>query len=222
MKAYIHYIKGHSESEKQAQGSLDSLKDSGFVVNLKEGITPKTLDNYKHWPELVNGRVTKFKKESEKVYRTKMSCFLNHVELWKEVVNTGEPMAFLEHDCINVSKWNNPFWDEVLVLNATSAFNQKVFSHVRNKPTFKFGIHDCPESPLIYNKDNLFKGGRMIPGTGAYAITVKGAKKALASLEKNGWEQSDYFINTNNLRIQYATPEYFAMRKNNLKTSHGI
>lgn len=62
----------------------------------------------------------------------------------------------------------------------------------------------------------------MIPGTAAYAVTPKGAKKLLDSLHKNGWEQSDFFINTFNVKMQYTIPEYFTFKHSNLNTSHGV
>jgi len=62
----------------------------------------------------------------------------------------------------------------------------------------------------------------MMPGTAAYGITPKGAKKLLDSLTKHGWEQSDYFINNYNVKIQTMMPEYFTFKLKNLNMSHGI
>lgn len=222
MKSFVIYLKGHTASEKQANDCYRSSSSSGFDVEMLEGITPKTLYDYEHYPEVSNGRVTNFKRESKKVYETKMSCFLNHVKVWKKCLELNEPVAFIEHDSYCVRNWDNPTWKDVLIMNASSAFKQKVFSHVRNKPDFDFGINEYSYSPLIYNKDNLFKGSLMIPGTAAYAVTPKGAKKLLDSLHKNGWEQSDFFINTFNVKMQYTIPEYFTFKHSNLNTSHGV
>ena len=41
-------------------------------------------------------------------------------------------------------------------------------------------------------------------------------------LEEHGWEQSDFFINTNNVHIQYVVPEYFTFTLKNLNMSHGF
>ena len=62
----------------------------------------------------------------------------------------------------------------------------------------------------------------MMPGTAAYAITPKGAKRLIENLSTTGWEQSDYFINTFNVKIQTASPEYFTFKLKNLNMSHGI
>ena len=62
----------------------------------------------------------------------------------------------------------------------------------------------------------------MMPGTASYAITPKGANKLLKAVEKHGWEQSDFFINTKNVHIQYVVPEYFTFTLKNLNMSHGF
>ena len=61
----------------------------------------------------------------------------------------------------------------------------------------------------------------MMPGTAAYAITPKGAKKLLSHLYL-GWEQSDYYINTKSVNIQYILPENFTFKLPNLRMSHGV
>ena len=62
----------------------------------------------------------------------------------------------------------------------------------------------------------------MIPGTGAYVVTPKGAAKLLEALEDYGWEQSDFFINTMNVNLDYIVPEYFTFKSGNLNSSHGF
>ena len=61
-----------------------------------------------------------------------------------------------------------------------------------------------------------------MPGTAAYAVTPKGAQRLLDSLFKNGWDQSDFFINSKNVKIEYASPEYFGFNGQNLRTSGGL
>jgi GR25 family glycosyltransferase involved in LPS biosynthesis len=222
MKSFVIYIESHKESIKQAKDAYRSSKNAKFDVEMTAGITPKTLNNYKHYNEIANGRVVGMKRESKKLFETKMSCFLNHVEIWKKCLELNEPVAFIEHDSYCIRDWDNPNWEDVLIMNVSSAFKQKVFRNLQNKPSFDFGINQYNYSPLVYNKKNAFLGGLMMPGTAAYAITVKGAEKLLQSLEDNGWDQSDYFINTKNVNIQYAIPEYFTFKHKNLNTSHGI
>jgi len=41
-------------------------------------------------------------------------------------------------------------------------------------------------------------------------------------IHKNGWDQSDFFINTKNVKMQYTIPEYFTFKHSNLNTSHGV
>ena len=222
MKAFLIYIEGHEGSEKQAASAYESASRNGFDVIKTPGVTPNTLGEYKRYDEVINGRVTNFKRENTKTYLTKMSCFFNHIETWKKCVELNEPVAFIEHDSYCVRDWDNPHWEDVLIMNIESAFKQPVFNHVRNKPKLAIGSHVYDQSPLHYRFENDFRGSLLIPGTGAYAVTPKGAEKLLNALNKYGWEQSDFFINTFNVKMDYIMPEYFTFKHSNLNTSHGF
>ena len=49
MKGYIHYIKGHKESEKQAQESYTSYKKYKWDEELRPGITRITVKQNKEF-----------------------------------------------------------------------------------------------------------------------------------------------------------------------------
>lgn len=221
MKAFIIYVKGHEKSEQYAKASLKSCEGSGFDAELLEGVTPDTIDQHEQYPEIENGRATFFKREDTKKYLTKKSCFTNHIRVWKKCIELNEPVAFIEQDAYCIANWNNVIFDELLILNINSAFKQPVFDDIRNKPSFDLGKKVYKNSPLVYNKDNIWKDSPMIPGTAAYAITPKGANRLLKNLETYGWDQSDYFINTYNVNMEYMIPEYFTFKFKNLNMSHG-
>ena len=44
----------------------------------------------------------------------------------------------------------------------------------------------------------------MVPGTGSYAITPKGAAKMLDAIERCGLDQSDYMLNSFNVNLNYC------------------
>jgi len=201
---------------------LESCNSNNFNAEPFQGVTPETLNDWDHYPEILNGRATSFKKEGKRTYETKKSCFLNHVRVWKKCIELNEPVAFIEQDATCIRPWNNTVFQDVLIMNCESAFKQPVFDHVRNKPKLNFGQGVYNSSPLVYNKDNQFKGSLMIPGTASYAVTPNGAKRLLTKLEKLGWDQSDYFINTYNVTLEYITPEYFTFTRKNLNMSHGF
>ena len=221
MKAFIVYVNGHKESEKQAEAARASCYQSGFDAELFPGTTPESLSDFPDWPDAKNSRVSNFKRESKTVYQHKKSCFANHYRIWNKCLELNEPVAFLEHDVGNVRKWMNTFFDELLILNAESAFKQPVFDHVRNKPWLNFGTNEYVSTPLNYRFQNQWEGSGMMPGTGAYAIKPAGAIKLLAALDEFGWEQSDFFINTTTINIEYIVPEYFTFKSKNLNMSHG-
>lgn len=222
MKAFVIYVKGHVESQKYALEALSSCNKNGFKAELLEGVTPNTIDQYEQYPEIENGRATSFKKGNTKTYLTKKSCFTNHVRVWKKCIELNEPVAFIEQDAYCVLAWDDTQFDEVLILNIDSAFKQPVFDDIRVKPSFGLGKAMYNNSPLVYNKENAWLGSLMIPGTAAYAVTPKAAKKLLTALEKYGWDQSDYFINSHNVKMEYKMPEYFTFKFKNLNMSHGF
>jgi hypothetical protein len=64
----------------------------------------------------------------------------------------------------------------------------------------------------------------MIPGTGSYCVSPKGAKRLIDNVKKYGWDKADYIINTKSVRMQYVFPEYFQFSHHivpNQRSSHG-
>ena len=222
MKTFVIYVKGHKKSEQYMNKCIESCSNSNFDAEPFEGVTPATLNEYTQYPEIKNGRAECFKSENKKIYETKKSCFTNHVRIWKKCIELNQPVAFVEQDSSCIRQWNNQIFNEVLILNISSAFKQPVFDHVMNKPNLDLGVHNYNYSPLFYRFNNIFQNSLLIPGTGAYAITPLGAKKLLNILEKHGWDQSDFFINTKNVNLQYVTPEYFTFKLKNLNMSYGF
>ncbi len=224
MKSFIIYVKGHEESERQAKKTLLSCSNSGFDAELMEGVTPKTVNKNNSYPDADGARIISFR--DSKVYNFKKSCFSNHIRVWKKCIELDEPVAFLEHDVTNVRNWvpGKILINEVLILNMTSAFTVTTFEHIKHLiPKYNLGLNLYNVSPLIYHKENQWKGSLIMPGTASYAVTPKGAKKLLNALETYGWEQSDFFINTANVIIQYIIPEYFTFHpEQNLNMSHGF
>lgn len=227
MKSFVIYVKGHKKAEQYANNCVNSCKGTGFEAELFEGVTPKTLDQYEEhtYEDLPGSRIESFKAENEKIYLTKKSCFTNHVRLWKRCVELNQPIAVIEQDSHCVWKWDNRQFRDVLILNVDSAFRQPVFQHIRFKPEYQLGMHrydNYSVTPLIYRKDSRYKGSFMMPGTAAYAVSPAGAKKLLKAADKYGWEQSDFFINSHIVMMEYAMPEYFSFKYENLNMSHGF
>jgi len=229
MKGQIVYVKGHKDSEKQAHVSLESFLKYGWDVDLVEGITPNTLDesefDYQNQKE---GRLDAFQKENSPAYKIKKSCLFNHLRFFQRVIKANTPMAFLEHDTVCLSEWMPQAFDELLILNLDYAF--KPPTTFGDKPGFAnwqppysmTAVNDLPSNyPLKYYKNNQYKGYDMIPGTAAYIISPKGARKLLSALNQ-GLDQSDFFINSKNVRLQYLSPSPVRFQKVNLNTSHKL
>jgi GR25 family glycosyltransferase involved in LPS biosynthesis len=227
MKAYIVYVKNNEKSEYYANYCLDSCKDK-FDAELFEGVTPDTLSDYEKiydFDHISPSRAENFNLQDKNLYSVKKSCFMNHVRLWNLCLETNQPLAFIEQDSFCVRAWDSLSFEDVLILNYESAWNQKVFTHLRRTSAgeieIKSGKNLYNKSPLRYKKVNIFESSSIMPGTAAYAVMPSGAAKLLSSLEKHGWEQSDFFINTYNVKIEYYQPEYFTFKLPNLNMSHG-
>lgn len=224
MNSYIIYVKGNSKSEDYMNACLNSCSSKGFNAQPFVGVTRHTLHEYEKSitiSPLPNSRALGQKAEDINLFKTKKSCFMNHVRLWRMCVDQNKPIAVIEQDAHCVREWDYPEFDELLILNLKSALAQPVFNPIRIQADafpYKVGIHEYTDSPLVYTKNNIFKGGYMMPGTGAYAITPKGANRLLTNL-MSGYDQSDYYINTNTVNIQYVHPEYFTFKLPNLKMS---
>lgn len=225
MKAIVIYVENHKGSISQAKQCIKSCKRFGYDPMTLKGSTPDNMKIDFPYPEVEDARVRIFKKENYKKYLAKKACFSNHIRIWKHVIKSNEEVLVLEHDAIAIKKWDNPKYDEALVLNMKSAMSRSI-AHAVKPPDSAYkkeGIQDIRDSgsKLIYNRNNHYKGSFMMPGTASYAITPQGAEKLLKALETHGWEQSDYFVNTHNINIKYTTPDYFILDQNNLQMSHG-
>lgn len=228
MKAFIHYIKNHKASEKQAHQALNSFLRYDWDACLQEGITPDTLDESEFdYPLVENGRLLDFYRTQKIKYKIKKSCISNQIRLWRKVVEQNETMAFIEHDAICIGEWNYTV-DELLCLNIEYAFKPPtVFGEKSQYKDYNspLALSSKPldESyPLLYYKDNIYKNSFMIPGTAAYAISPKGAKKLLRAAKDIGIDQSDFFINTHNIKIDYVNPSPVKFNSKNLNTSHRL
>lgn len=228
MKAFIVYVKGHEDSEKQAKESLTSFNKYGWDVQLKPGITKFNVEETEEYKlNIINeSRLLNFKTENYNKFLTKISCAINHIQFWKEVVEKNEPMCFFEHDAICIQKEDKYDFEDYLILNAEFVFrppNKLGLNRFKDFTWSGFGICDLPENyPLPYHRDNIWKNSNMVPGTGAYAITPAGANKMLLAVQKYGLDQSDFMVNSYNLRIQYINPSPIKFNTINLSTSYGI
>ena len=229
MRGQIVYIKGHAQSEEQAQQSYNSFKRNDWDVEMVEGITRDTVESTKEFKELdiiAESRLYNFEKENYNRFLTKVSCALNHVKFWKRVLDENETLAFIEHDAISIMDPGHLQFDEYLILNAEYVFkppSKLNLSKFKNYDWTGFGVNDLPQNyPLKYYRENIWKDSLMVPGTGAYAITPKGAEKMLDTVDIFGIDQSDFMLNSYNVNIQYVLPSPVKFNSTNLSTSYGI
>lgn len=228
IKSFIIYVSSNKKSVEYANICLESCKGK-FDAKLFEGVTPETLSTYEEqypFTHMIDSRAQDFSKESNQLYKIKKSCFMNHVRLWNLCIELNETIAVIEQDSFCVRPWQPVEFEDVLILNFQSAWNQRIFKGYwkegHSKPTIKDGVFDYQDNKMMnYHRKNNYHNSYRIPGTAAYAVSVQGAKKLLDSLNKNGWEQSDYFVNNKNVKLQGIGPEFFTFKLPNLNMSHG-
>lgn len=229
MKAQITYISHYFDSitqSDQAIRSFDAFKN--WEVEKTPGVTPETVKSQFEYniPIKENSRLLDFKKEDTLRYLTKLSCVINHVKFFKRVIAADEPMVFLEHDALCTRSWVDVDFDEYLILNAEYVFKPPNKLALRQYKDYVWpgtkGVYEMQQDyRLTYYRDNNWNGSFMAPGTGAYALTPKGAKRLLAAAEKN-LDQSDFLINSYNVNMQYLLPSPIKFNSVNLSTSYGI
>ena len=127
----------------------------------------------------------------------------------------------------NVSELTRRYseFTDYLILNCEFVFrppNKLGLIQFKDYEWPSFGLCPWPENyPLKYRHENLWKESDMAPGTAAYAITPDGAKKMLMAIAKYGIDQSDFMINSFNLKMEYLIPSPVKFNKINLSTSYG-
>lgn len=195
MRVVIHYVKGHTGSEQQAQKALDSfLAFKGWNPELREGYTPSSLPEIPY--ELSYN--TKRKEAWHKI-----ACAMNHARFYEEIT---EPTVFAEHDCLCTGDYTEVEFDKYLALCYES-------KHKEHRKRFHTPVDLSRSGVISYTKDNQ-------PCTAAFIITPEGGKEILAHIEKNGLGKAEHNIRYSGVHTQALIPELCTLQPN-LKTSWG-
>jgi GR25 family glycosyltransferase involved in LPS biosynthesis len=229
MKSVVVYVKGHEVSERHKNKLVQTLERYDWDYELMEGVTPDTLDQYESYDDLVDGRLGGFKTSEPVKYPIKKSCVTNHLRFAQMVIDRNEPMIFLEHDQFIVSKPIDIEFEDYCQLNTEYAFKpptalaQSRFIEWDKNQTPTLGVSELPEDwPLLYYKKSIYMGSKMVPGTGAYALSPSGARKLLDAVKQHGMEQSDFLYNTNVMKIETVFPSPVRFQSTNPNLSHGL
>lgn len=236
MKAWVVYVNGHELSEKCMRKTVDSLVKYKWDYEVVSGVTPDTLnENEFPYKDLPEGRLESFRyndnRSEQRKYKIKKSCVYNHLRFAQEVIKRNESMIFLEHDVVvTAPPPNDVDVTEFCFLNIDGAFKRPSVLADKprlvewyNKHPHRLGVAPFPTNyPLKYYKRSRYHGYNMTPGTSAYMLTVKGAKRLLRVAESYGLEQSDFILNEQTLFMQYIYPSPVKFQKINPNLSHGL
>ena len=228
MKVKITYVKGHVDSEAQSAQALYSFETHRWNAELNVGVTPETINEKDFTDKIIyNGRLADFKKENYRKYLVKKSCLFNNLKFCEHVIEADEPMVFAEHDAVCIRDYEPFDFDEFCFLSLEYAF--QLPTTLAKPPLDKWkipttvGVSDFPNDyPLRYYRKNHCYGYAMTPGTAAYALSPKGARKILHAAEAHGLDQSDFIINNYNIRLQYLYPSPVRYNSENLNLSHRL
>ena len=240
MKARVIYVKGHELSEECMRKTVDSLVKYEWDYEVVAGVTPDTLDEDEFpWKDLPDGRLESFRlnpnPDEQRKYFTKKSCLFNNLRLAREVIETNEPRVFLEHDVVVTDRCPDPKdVEDYCFLNMGGAFyppselgriqqGNRLANWYENT-IHKYGLNQFAWSgyDLGYHKESIYHGAMMTPGTSAYILTPRGAKKLLSAAEKHGLDQSDFIINNDVLNMEYIYPSPVKFQKVNPNLSHRL
>jgi len=225
MKAFVIYIDGHAESETYALAAVESMaRHKGWEPHLFKGLVPDTARLYGENLGIRMKRPSRaadFLEREPETFRIKRACSFNHHRLFRMCVNIDEPIAVIEHDARCVADWRKGIrFKHVLTMNLRPAIAQfrqwKRATRGLEEP--EPGVTELGSHSVPYRHDPSMPG-RLMPGTGAYAVTPEGARLMLESYAAHGWEQSDLIINTHTVTIEKIIPELFEMAPN-LRMSH--
>lgn len=229
MKALVIYVKDHPVSEEHKDRLVKSLELYGWDYELMEGVTPDTLDQYKSYKDLHGGRLNSFKRTEPHKYPIKKSVVTNQLLIAQRVVDSNEPLIFLEHDQIVISKPIDIKFQDYCQLNTEYAFlpptalagkGLNEWFNGWNKP---LGVSEFPDTyPLRYYKDSIYKGSKMVPGLGAGALNPSGARKLLDAVKRHGMEQADMLYNSKVMKIETVFPSPVKFQATNPNLSHGL
>lgn len=217
MKAFIIHTKDE-KSKSYARKTFSSFRQKKrWKPIFFEGVE---LSNLHSWEKRLgfdhqkHSRAEMFFRKRREAYLSKKCCSFNHYRLAKKCISLGEDIAVIEHDSECIKDWDNPKFEDVLILNVKAAVQQ--FHWIKRKPRLEEGVSQWDSSFL-----GKMTGVRRkpLPGTAAYCISVKAATRLAVEYETKGWEQSDFIINGNTFSISYALPSYFQFHSKNLKTS---
>jgi len=230
MKVQITYTPTVRESLNFAENSLKSFNSYNYEAELNEGFTRATnkLEGMYDYPLAKDGRLYQMKEGQDPVYLTKLACVLNNVKFWHKVRDNNEVMIFAEHDSICVSDISHFDSFEYMILNVDTAFIKNPKYNVEIKQFGQQKLYNTSNKhiqqmgddwPLKYYHKNNWEGSLMVPGTAAYAISPQGADRLITAAETIGLDQSDYFINSSNIDIQYVLPSPVQLSDKILSTS---
>jgi GR25 family glycosyltransferase involved in LPS biosynthesis len=228
MKVQIIYVADHKGSEQQATQAFQSFQRHNWNAEMSSGITPDTINENEFTDKIIHsGRLADFKKENYRKYLVKKSCLFNNLKFCKRVIEADEPMVFAEHDAVCVRDYIDFDFDDFCFLALEYAFQPP--TTLAKPPLNKWhiptvhGVNEFPKNyPLTYYRKNHYYGHSMTPGTAAYALAPAGAKKILHAVENHGLDQSDFVINSYNVRMQYLYPSPVRYNNINLNLSHRL
>lgn len=191
MKYYIITITDHAQSEAAAQNCIEStnLPIEKFMAVTPSGAS-KMLRGYGiEWKypwdkteiDFASGlQLTPYKTANRDA---RIACFLSHYTLWKECVESNEPMLILEHDAIFKS---TPDFDSILNSKFEVVGINNPIGATRKSKVYHEMIQANPEKiqPVPTIDDHIVPQG--LAGNSAYIIKPKGAKRLISLVNTFG------------------------------------
>ena len=154
-------------------------------------------------------------------------CFLSHYLLWKEVMESGQPMLIFEHDALVVHDLSTnilTYSFGVLNLDSYSRTAEDYEAHF-NRPPINGVRANAVEVPRLNRNFDTFEK-MSIKGLHAYIIKPSGAKDLIVFTHEYGMLPADIAVNSiscdlwvTNSSLCRVNPKYWIDKKRKSKNS---
>jgi len=219
MKAKIITLKGHSGSELNAATCIKSSKKlhNTFDIETFDAITPEQVphimnSNMIQWTYPLEGvrddfgtglKLTAYPTE---VPEKRIACFLSHWTLWKEVIETNEPMLILEHD----AKFVRHLDPQYIIDSKFSivGINDPIGA-TRKARTYKDMIQRETDSIIPVPRIDEFNIPQGLAGNSAYILKPNGAKQLIETMKDTGIWPNDALMCYQLIKLLGVTTQFY-------------
>lgn len=206
MKCYIIRLESNEHSCKVAKECYEQAVKHGLQPEFFSAVDGQEADY--HYEQTGLSKAKKFKKNRPGV----MGCFFSHYYIWKECLETNEPIIVLEHDGYVIKSIPSIFLEmftDILKLDDQDPFSKNYNEEVEASKIDSVEIRKYNNPKAKKTSSKKFDGtGNYFRGTYSYIIKPKGAQKLIDFVKEYGHLPADQQIGDRVLDTRVTTETY--------------